>query len=141
MSIECRHERGRLTVFFKGDIDEFACRTLRTELDAEMEREKPREVVFDLKDVSFVDSTGLGLILGRYKKLSASGGVLRLKDVPPHSTVVGVPGRVVRLQGEKVEDLDQQRLPDPVRDEIDKLRARIEQLEKSLGNGGGEDAE
>ena len=50
MSIECRHERGRLTVFFKGDIDEFACRTLRTELDAEMEREKPREVVFDLKD-------------------------------------------------------------------------------------------
>lgn len=93
MSIKCRHERGRLTVFFKGDIDEFACRTLRTELDAEMEREKPREVVFDLKDVSFVDSTGLGLILGRYKKLSASGGVLRLKDVPPQVD------RVFRMSG------------------------------------------
>ena len=82
----------------------------------------------------------LGAItIGHDSKIGA--GSVVLKDVPPHSTVVGVPGRVVRLQGEKVEDLDQQRLPDPVRDEIDKLRARIEQLEKSLGNGGGEDAE
>lgn len=36
-----------------------------------------------MKNVSFVDSTGLGLILGRYKRLSAAGGVLRLKNVPP----------------------------------------------------------
>ena len=50
-------------------------------------------MVFDLKDVSFVDSTGLGLILGRYKKLSASGGVLRLKDVPPQVD------RVFRMSG------------------------------------------
>ena len=141
MDMECIRERDGLTFVFHGDIDEYACRTLRGEIDGEIVKSSPSVVIFDLGDVSFVDSTGLGLILGRYKKLSAAGGVLRLKDVPPHSTVVGVPGRVVRLQGEKVEDLDQQRLPDPVRDEIDKLRARIEQLEKSLGKSVPNDAE
>lgn len=83
MGIECRKERGKLTFAFHGDIDEFACRTLRTEIDSAIAQSAPHEVVFNLKDVSFVDSTGLGLILGRYKKLSAAGGVLRLKDVPP----------------------------------------------------------
>lgn len=83
MSIESRSERGKLTMAFCGDIDEFACRTLRGEIDALILEKSPSEVVFDLKNVTFVDSTGLGLILGRYKKLNASGGVLRLKDVPP----------------------------------------------------------
>ncbi len=93
MSIECRHERGRLTVIFSGDIDEFACRTLRGELDGEIGRQAREEVVFDLGNVSFVDSTGLGLILGRYKKISASGGVLRLKNVPPQVD------KVLRMSG------------------------------------------
>lgn len=83
MSIECIKDGGRLTVLFSGDIDEYACRTLRGEIDASIDASAPAEVIFDLKKVSFVDSTGLGLILGRYKKLSRTGGVLRLKDVPP----------------------------------------------------------
>ena len=83
MGIECRKERGKLTFAFHGDIDEFAGRTLRTEIDSAIAQSAPHEGVFDLKGVSFVDSTGLGLILGRYKKLSAAGGVLRLKDGPP----------------------------------------------------------
>ena len=63
-----------------------------------------------------------------------------MKEVPPSSTVVGIPGRVVRIKGERVDDLDQN-LPDPVKDEIvrlyaenDALRRRVEQLEKRLGD-------
>lgn len=59
-----------------------------------------------------------------------------LKEVPDNATVVGVPGRVVRIKGERVDDLDQN-LPDPVKDEItrlvseiEKLTARIAELEK-----------
>ena len=81
--MECIRERDGLTFVFHGDIDEYACRTLRGEIDGEIVKSSPSVVIFDLGNVSFVDSTGLGLILGRYKKLSAAGGVLRLKDVPP----------------------------------------------------------
>ena len=41
-----------------------------------------------------------GITVGEYSKIGA--GSVVLKDVPPHSTVVGVPGRVVRIKGEKV---------------------------------------
>lgn len=83
MSFGCQKERDTLTFGFHGDIDEFSCRGMRGEIDELIAAERPSAVVFDLSDVGFVDSTGLGLILGRYKKLSAAGGVLKLKNVPP----------------------------------------------------------
>ncbi|MBR1747950.1 MAG: serine O-acetyltransferase [Clostridia bacterium] len=68
--------------------------------------------------------------VGEYSKIGA--GSVVLKDIPPHSTVVGVPGRVVRLRGEKVvSDLDQ-KLPDPVLEEFARLNKRICELEKRL---------
>ncbi len=58
----------------------------------------------------------------------ASNAVV-LKDVPENSTVVGVPGRVVRINGEKT---DHAHIPDPVAKELQALRDRIEILEKML---------
>lgn len=72
-----------MTFFFNGEIDEFRCRTLRGELDREIAAEAPDEVVFDMGGVSFVDSTGLGLIFGRFKRLDAVGSRLMLRNVPP----------------------------------------------------------
>ena len=83
MDFESSWNGAVLTVSVEGEIDEFSSRSLRSELDGLIERRRPRRLVLDMSKVSFVDSTGLGLILGRYKKLSAAGGVLRLKDVPP----------------------------------------------------------
>lgn len=68
--------------------------------------------------------------VGAYSKIGA--GSVVLKDVPPHSTVVGVPGRVVRLHGEKVvSDLDQ-KLPDPVLEEFARLNKRLCEIEEKL---------
>ena len=63
--------------------------------------------------------------VGKNAKIGA--GSIVLKEVPPNATVVGVPGRVVRIKGERVDDLDQT-LPDPVKDEIAKLTCEIERL-------------
>lgn len=52
-----------------------------------------------------------------------------LRDVPSNSTVVGVPGRVVRVNGEK---LDHIHTPDPVALELQELRQRVDQLEAQL---------
>lgn len=73
--------------------------------------------------------------IGRASKIGAGSVVLR--DVPPNSTVVGVPGRVVVQDGVRVQaDLDQVNLPDPVSEtlqalkkEIKELRLQIEQLQ------------
>lgn len=70
------------------------------------------------------------ITIGEGSKIGA--GSVVLKDVPPHSTVVGVPGRVVRLRGEKVEDMNQIKLPDPVLEEFARLNARIAKLEDKL---------
>ena len=75
--------------------------------------------------------------VGRHAKIGA--GSVVLKEVPPSSTVVGIPGRVVRIKGERVDDLDQN-LPDLVKDELarlaaenERLRERVEELEQSIG--------
>lgn len=49
MNLECKKERGALTFSFSGDIDEFSCRTLRSEIDGTIAECAPREVVFDMK--------------------------------------------------------------------------------------------
>ncbi|MBQ6551864.1 MAG: serine O-acetyltransferase [Lachnospiraceae bacterium] len=81
-------------------------------------------------------STGakvLGSItVGDNSKIGAGSVVIH--DVPPNSTVVGIPGHVVRRDNERVPsaDLDQITLPDIVQNEIDTLKARLSEMEKEL---------
>ena len=71
------------------------------------------------------------ITIGRNAKIGAGSVVLH--DVPANATVVGVPGVVVRLNGERTDDLDQA-LPDPVEDRLTATETRIARLEKALGN-------
>jgi len=68
--------------------------------------------------------------IGAHSKIGA--GSVVLKDVPPYSTVVGVPGRVVKQCGKRVADMDQILLPDPIMEEFKRLNKRLYQLEKAL---------
>ena len=85
-------------------------------------------------------STGakvLGSItVGDNSKIGAGSVVIH--DVPPNSTVVGIPGRVVRRDNERVPsvDLDQIHLPDIVQNEIDELKKRLAFMEKILSEQG-----
>ena len=72
--------------------------------------------------------------VGEGSKIGA--GSVVLKEVPPYSTVVGVPGRVVRRYDKKIaeneDSLDQVKLPDPVMEEFAKLNCQIERLYKMI---------
>lgn len=68
--------------------------------------------------------------VGRNAKVAA--GAVVIKDVEPNSTVVGVPGRIVRIDGERVDDLDQIHIPDPVVMMINENTDRIEELRRRL---------
>ena len=73
------------------------------------------------------------ITIGRNAKIGA--GSVVLTDVPANATVVGVPGVVVRLNGERLDDLDQC-LPDPVEDKICALEKRIAELERLVAATG-----
>lgn len=68
--------------------------------------------------------------IGAHSKIGA--GSVVLKDVPPYSTVVGVPGRVVKQDGKRIADMDQILLPDPIMEEFLRLNKRVYALEKAL---------
>lgn len=70
------------------------------------------------------------ITVGKNAKVAA--GAVVVKDVEPNSTVVGVPGSVVRIDGERVDDLDQIHIPDPVMTAIKENQRKIEELEKIL---------
>jgi len=58
-----------------GDLDHHSVATLREKIDKEAQRENARNILFDFSEVEFMDSSGIGLIIGRYKLADANGGV------------------------------------------------------------------
>ena len=68
--------------------------------------------------------------MGKNAKVAA--GAVVVKDVEPNATVVGVPGEVVRIDGERVDDLDQINIPDPVMNAIENNQKKIELLEEEI---------
>jgi serine O-acetyltransferase len=70
-----------------------------------------------------------GFTVGEYAKIGA--GAVVLKEVPPYATVVGVPGKVVRLNGEKLQNLSQDK-GDPIQEAICQLRSKIFELEEQI---------
>ncbi len=61
-------------------------------------------------------------------------GSVVLEEVPPNCTVVGVPGRIVKQDNVRIlsDALDQVHLPDPVKNDLENLRTKVEELEKSI---------
>ncbi|HLE42205.1 MAG TPA: serine O-acetyltransferase [Nitrospirota bacterium] len=73
--------------------------------------------------------------IGDYVKIGANAVVLQ--DVPDHSTVVGIPGRIVRIKDERVAEdalMDHIHIPDPIADRFIDLQVQIDALKKELEN-------
>ena len=76
-------KRGTLTVWLSGELDHRMAARVRQEIDDLMEDSRVRRLIFDVSGLEFMDSSGIGLIIGRYKRLSRRGG----------SVAVSGPGR------------------------------------------------
>ena len=84
---------GKMLVSVKGEIDHHSAVSMRTGIDAKIFEHRPKEFVFDLSEVNFMDSSGLGLIMGRYSLVKELGG--EMKVLNPCKSVL----RVLELAG------------------------------------------
>ena len=70
-----------LVVKFFGDVDTLVCPSYKNRLETLIEENKYKKVIMDFSNVSFIDSSGLGLILGRYNQLKKRNGNLYMTGV------------------------------------------------------------
>jgi len=72
-----------LVVRLAGEIDIKVADALRTELETSLDKSQAQHLVLNLDRVSFIDSSGLGVILGRYKRISSRGGRMAFVGLKP----------------------------------------------------------
>ncbi len=76
------YEKDKLLVLkITDEIDDHNVQNIRRKADYEMERYMPKRVVFDFNSVTFMDSAGIGLIIGRYKFANIIGAKLELSNL------------------------------------------------------------
>lgn len=76
------YELDKLLIFkIYEEIDECSVKKIRRRADYEIERFMPREIIFDFNRVTFMDSAGIGMVIGRYKQLNIIGGKTYLANL------------------------------------------------------------
>lgn len=83
--VKCERDGRNMRVTIEGDIDHHSAKYIREQIDTAIFYCRPIEVTMDLSKVSFMDSSGLGLILGRFTKLREIGGRLKLLNPTPQT--------------------------------------------------------
>ncbi len=73
----------RVTAFLEGEIDHHTASALRMEIDDAIQRNKPKTVKLDFADVTFMDSSGIGLVMGRFRTIQPFGGKLIVSNLSP----------------------------------------------------------
>ena len=76
------YEEDKLLVFtITEEIDDCSVQKIRRIADYEIERYMPKRIVFDFDSVTFMDSAGIGMIIGRYKFASMIGATLEIRNL------------------------------------------------------------
>lgn len=82
--LELEFENSVLTAHLSGELDHHSAAVIRKKIDSKTEILKPKTLKLDYKNVQFMDSSGIGLIMGRYRQMSLIGGSVEVTNVPPH---------------------------------------------------------
>lgn len=90
-----------LSIHIRGEIDHHTSSAIRTGIDSTLFERRPQKLILDLSGVSFMDSSGLGLIMGRYSVMKELGGEMAVWNPSPETrailTLAGM-DRLVRIE-------------------------------------------
>ena len=97
MKVEYNTASKQLLLKITEEIDHHTCEKIRKRADYEIQIHIPRKVIFDFEKVNFMDSSGIGMIIGRYKLVSMFGGNMTMINVKPNVKKVFEMSGVLKL--------------------------------------------
>lgn len=95
MNVKFKNKGNTLVVSICGELDHHSAEHVRQKLDNEMLKSTTKNMVLDFSHITFMDSSGIGVIMGRYKNLQKLNGVLAVAHVNEQI------GRIFELSGLK----------------------------------------
>ena len=93
MGVKILLRDNNLTALIEGDIDHHTAKDIRETIDDCVEKYLPKQLKLDFSGVQFMDSSGIGLIMGRFKLISSLKGMLQVINIPRNLE------RMIRLSG------------------------------------------
>ena len=83
MPLEFTYEKRQLHVALSGEIDHHCAAALREQCDQAITKLRPAMLILDFDNVSFMDSSAVGFVMGRYRTLTAFGGEMQVVNLSP----------------------------------------------------------
>ena len=83
MAVEINVKGEVITAYLKGELDHHTAAEMRAEIDNAIELNMPELLVLDFSGISFMDSSGIGLVMGRYRNLVRRGAKLHISGASP----------------------------------------------------------
>ena len=90
-----------MTARLSGELDHHHTQKLREEIDRSVQKEHPNRLILNFAGVEFMDSSGIGLVLGRYRLMQEREGSLVLCAMPPHIRRVMLVAGIANLEIEE----------------------------------------
>ena len=99
---------GAIRILLRGEMDHHNAVSVRGEIDGLIYSERPQKLLLDMSEIGFMDSSGLGFVMGRYALMEKLGGILVLENPNERITKIfelaGL-GRIVKIEGGKKENI------------------------------------
>jgi stage II sporulation protein AA (anti-sigma F factor antagonist) len=83
MILQYEQKRNILIISMYGELDHHTSENVRVKIDNKIDELSSKNLIFDFGGVNFMDSSGNGVIIGRYKKVSADGGKAAMINLKP----------------------------------------------------------
>jgi len=93
MQVLCRRSGEMILVRLEGELDHHTAQKVRQTLEDAIRDPSVRQMTMDLSGLTFMDSSGIGVLLGRYKTLASRGGWLKVEKARPEIE------RIMRMAG------------------------------------------
>ena len=82
MSTIMREKNGKLRITISGEVDHHRVRDTMEQIEEAVERILPRECILDMREVTFMDSSGIAMILKTHRRMNEIGGKVSVENVP-----------------------------------------------------------
>lgn len=85
MSVTVESSGNLIIAYLIGELDHHTSAETREEIDNVISYKKPQHLILDFKNVTFMDSSGIGLVMGRYRLMQNFHGTVEIRNVTPQT--------------------------------------------------------